>query len=211
MSEKAESRYFLSVFDDPGFQTTEKKIQSFKDLEAGWSYGEGEPFESSVLNTAIQFNRYAFRRGFFETDAFPGLNGEVLLTIYLGRYYLEFTFEQDGSVTYYHEEAQEEVCYEEGLLLEDAQNRLETFRKQVWKESESSIQYITIRADTDSRVQLSRTLEGMTQESRSLAESVSERLDEASAVTSENTTQGLRSSGLFSGVSQQKYYQMATG
>ena len=78
---------------DTSSHITEKKIQSFKELESGWHYGEGVSIKQSVLDNAILLNQEAINQAFYETDAFPGLNGEVMVTIYSGEHYLEFTLE----------------------------------------------------------------------------------------------------------------------
>lgn len=105
-----------------------RKIQSFKELERGWSYGEGISIEQATLDNAIALNREAIRFGFLETDAFPGLNGEVMFTIYSDDHYLEFTLEAGGRVTFYHEKDNEEVSYQEELSFQDAKEKIEQFR-----------------------------------------------------------------------------------
>src|SRR5688572_19040410 len=107
---------------------TEKKIQSFKKLENGWHYGEGGPLEQAVIDNAILLNKEAIRLGFYETDAFPGVNGEIMFTIYFGNQYLEFIIEPVGNVTFSYEEEDEEVDYQEGLSFSDARMKIKEFR-----------------------------------------------------------------------------------
>lgn len=106
---------------------TVKKIRSFKQLTQGWSYGEGKPFKDSILNDAISVIREAFNLGFNITDAFPGLDGEVMCTIYHEDHYLEFTLEPDGNVTFVREKSDDEICYLEGLSLQDAKEKIREF------------------------------------------------------------------------------------
>lgn len=109
---------------------TERKLQRFADLSVGWHYGEGRSIDVTSLERARLLNRKAIRLAFYETDAFPGLNGEVSSTVYVDDHYLEFTFEPDGTVTFCHEEADREICYEEELSFEGAKARLEEFRSE---------------------------------------------------------------------------------
>jgi hypothetical protein len=96
------------------------KIQSFSDFARGWSFGEGVPFAPSILLKATQLIKTAHVLGFQETDVFPGLNGEVMVTIYLGADYWEFTIEPDETVTFAYERDDETILYEEGLPFEFA-------------------------------------------------------------------------------------------
>lgn len=117
---------------------TVKKIHDFKKLGKGWSYGEGEPFKDSILNNAISLIREAFNLAFYTTDTFPGLNGEVMCTIYYSNHYLEFILEPDGDVTFTREKGDEEICYQEGLSLQDAKEKIRELRKETWNTYESS-------------------------------------------------------------------------
>ena len=100
--------------------STIEKIQSFHRLNDGWSFGEGAKFNPSILNKALQLAKTAHALSFQETDAFPGLNGEVMVTLYSGQDYWEFTIEPDESVTFVYERDQETRVYEEGLPFEFA-------------------------------------------------------------------------------------------
>ena len=111
---------------DYGRTATTDKIRSFKQLKKGWSYGEGVPFKDSMLNDAISLIREANVAGFYRTNAFPGLNGEVMCTIYHKEHYLEFSIEIDGSVVFCREDGDDEVCYQEKLSLNDAKQNLNT-------------------------------------------------------------------------------------
>ncbi len=101
-------------------QTTLAKIQSFAQFRHGWSFGEGIGFAQSTLNRAIQLAKTAHTLGFHETDAFPGLNGEVMVTVYQGREYWEFTLQPTETITFVYEKDEEIVTYEDGLPFEFA-------------------------------------------------------------------------------------------
>jgi hypothetical protein len=112
-----------------GREHTERKFREFKELESGWHYGEGIAIEQSILDSAIALHQEAIRLAFFEADAFPGLNGEVMFTICFENHYLEFTLEPDGVITFYREKNDEELCYQEGLSFEEAKTKIGEFRK----------------------------------------------------------------------------------
>lgn len=100
--------------------STIEKIQSFGNFTQGWSFGEGVPFAPSILLKAMQLIKTAHALGFADTDAFPGLNGEVMVTIYWGQDYWEFTIEPDETITFAYEKNDETIIYEEGLPFEFA-------------------------------------------------------------------------------------------
>lgn len=104
---------------------TERKIAGFKELDTGWHYGEGVGAEQVAVDHATSLNHEAVRNRLIETDAFPGINGAVMLTIYLSDDDLEFTVEPDGTITFYRERAGEEICYQEGLTVQEARFILE--------------------------------------------------------------------------------------
>ncbi len=103
-----------------GMKTTIEKIQSFVQLQPGWSFGEGIGFAQNTLNKAIQLAKSAYTLGFHETDAFPGLNGEVMITVYQSCEYWEFTLQPTETITFVYEKGEETVVYEEGLPFEFA-------------------------------------------------------------------------------------------
>lgn len=60
---------------------TAAKIDRFTRLQAGWHYGEGGPCAPQACTMAQHLAARAQRAG-LATDAFPGLDGGVLLMIY---------------------------------------------------------------------------------------------------------------------------------
>ena len=91
---------------------TIEKIYDFKKLGNGWHYGEGIPFQESILDDAVSLIEETVKLAFYTTDAFPGLDGEIMCTIYYHDHYLEFTIESDSSVTFIRENGDEEICYQ---------------------------------------------------------------------------------------------------
>jgi len=93
------------------------KIDGFECLNAGWCYGEGLPFDKAMINYAKQIAFALLESGFSQIDAFPGLGGEIRVTAYHKKHYIEFTLEEKNSVTYLHEAGGIEKEYIENLDL----------------------------------------------------------------------------------------------
>jgi hypothetical protein len=200
----SESVYQLSLIDDTDPHPTTKKIQGFAKKEKGWRWGEGVSFEPSILNAAIALNLEAIRFGFFETDAFPGTDGSIMVTVYYGDQYLEFAVERDGQITFYHEQKNEEVSCEEGLSLKMARAKIGEFSKQ-WIGSEFS-EKKTITSGTLDDSRLKPSYPETIQPSQLSVENVYFERVVMYASTCENITRTLRTTRRSSGVSRPKYY-----
>lgn len=120
-----------------------EKIAGFADLKKGWHFGEGTRPDDITINMAKDFARKGLS-SLFDVDAFPGIDGEIMVSIYHGHHYLECVFEKNETVTYTYEIKGQEVAYHEGLSIEEAFEKLDTFRRKIWNTSESSISSIMI-------------------------------------------------------------------
>lgn len=211
MLENKEIKSNLLLIDTSDPIETERKIQSFAKFGNGWSYGEGVSFVTSQIEIALRFAREAARNGLVLTDAFPGLNGEIMVTVYFRDYYLEFVFETDGSVTFCMEQGETELAYQAGLQFNQALNCLCEFKEKAWKQYVSSTPNITMIApNADSPASRSET-RGIRQESRSLTENAYSRVGIVLVNTSESTIRPFPKNPLFSGYSQQQYCHLTTG
>jgi hypothetical protein len=136
---------------------TEKKINSFKALPVGWHYGSGIAPLAKVLDLAIRLNQCAGLMGFEATDTFPGIDGEVMLTVYDGDIYLEFSIEVDGSINYVREQGNEEVDSDDKISLYQAINHIVNIGFSKWRSSVLSTRNNMIQRRKDSRdMRLSR-------------------------------------------------------
>lgn len=61
---------------------TASKIQSYLNLPAGWHYGKGGPANSDTVFLAARAEAMLREAG-YETDSFPGVDGEILVCGYL--------------------------------------------------------------------------------------------------------------------------------
>ena len=133
------------------------KIESFRRLNAGWHYGEGINFDSNIVNNAIDLHNLAVKLGFFETDAFPGVDGSIMIAIYHKEDYLEFTLKHNNEIIYRRETNDIEVGEEELLTFDRVKTILEGLGQDTWKSSDSYISDITTVGDRDSLPQHLRT------------------------------------------------------
>jgi hypothetical protein len=192
-------------------ERTEAKLQSFRQLPPGWNYGEGVPSNQVAFDNALCLLCEATRSGFYDTDAFPGTDGEIMLTIYFSEHYLEFILELDGSVTFCYERADQEISYVEGLSLSDAANRIAELWDEIWTRSESlTDNVITTHENTGSSVSHSG-IQAATQEFRSLIVSVSAALEEPFVNISAHTTPQPQVTPLSSGLFRPRACPMTAG
>ena len=84
--------------------TTEEKIRSFAALPPGWHFGQGVPPPPERVDQALRLLAAGREAGWPETDAFPGVDGEVRITFYREDGYLELTLERDGGVSVVREQ-----------------------------------------------------------------------------------------------------------
>lgn len=109
----------------PTTEQTFKLLDEFAKLPAGWHYGEGCAPRFETLKGAREFLSRAVSLGATATNAFPGVDGEIALTFYLGKKYLEVVFELNDTFTVTEEiettgEEEKERNFDEVFYLEDA-------------------------------------------------------------------------------------------
>lgn len=120
----------------PGLESAHK-ILRFMGLPAGWKYGAGVAPSAETVRLALTLNRAAALAG-LETDAFLGLDGEIRVTVYHRRSYLQFTIEGNGLIEYVREEGNTELLRVVALNLENALLILRNFQIELWHSSVSS-------------------------------------------------------------------------
>lgn len=94
---------------------TERKLSEFRDFKAGWNSGEGEAFKSSVVDAALRLLAHLESYGYTETDAFPGLAGEISVKGYGHSQCIEVFAESDNTFTFAVPKQDEYLVYLEGL------------------------------------------------------------------------------------------------
>ena len=91
------------------FDPTESKILSFASLGNGWHYGTGIAFSEAAIDDALLIHRQVFFKGYTRTNAFPGQNGEIQVTMYHKDHFFGFEREASGLWNITHEINDHEV------------------------------------------------------------------------------------------------------
>jgi hypothetical protein len=115
-------RQLLGFYCSAAANNTEEKILNFANLESGWHLGEGVPIDARAMCEACSLNALLLTQGFFETDAFPGLSGEVQLTADFNNDYFEFTREPNGEWSFIHEHSDDVITESYALNLTEVEN-----------------------------------------------------------------------------------------
>lgn len=87
----------------PFASDTARKIRDFASLPVGWHYGSGRPPSVRTVAWALGYAALLSALGFSKTDAFPGPDGEVMVTGYLGKHCVQVSLEADGTTFLVHE------------------------------------------------------------------------------------------------------------
>ncbi len=106
------------------YKKTDGKIMSFERLPLGWHYGKGGPASPHMVRRARGILSLFGTIGFMETDAFPGISGEIMVTAYRGKHCVEVTTELDNSFVVTHEFDGEDRFHETGLSVLQAASAL---------------------------------------------------------------------------------------
>lgn len=83
--------------------STKARILSFQSLEDGWHYGKGRGADKQAVQDAAELHQSLVWAGFDDTNAFPGAEGEILITAYRGEETFEFERSANGTWSFYHE------------------------------------------------------------------------------------------------------------
>jgi hypothetical protein len=111
---------------------TVKKIDTFGVLPVGWHYGVGRPANASTVARAKDiFNQYV-QTGFLTTDAFPGKDGEIMVTGYKDNFYVECVVETDGSYSVVGERDKDVILESSGTDEGHAINAIVKIARQAW-------------------------------------------------------------------------------
>lgn len=129
-----------------------KKLEEFATLKRGWSFNEGAEILQEALSISYVLVSLFFDYGFFNIDAFPGLDGEVRITLYNDSDYLEFTIISHVSIEYFREKNETIINPIEIVTFD----KVKEIIKKYWKEScsilESLIQGTMIKQESVFRV-----------------------------------------------------------
>ena len=136
---------------------TVRKIESFAELRAGWHFGEGGPISRDRISVAKEFHNTLISLGFTTTDAFPGVNGEIMLAAYVGQRCIEIVIEADDTISLVYEESGQTLLEAGGLTADAARSHLRKIAEAIWNTHASSIHGYTIYSENVLRASRSRT------------------------------------------------------
>ena len=131
-------------------------INGFAKSAADPILGKSKTPAEYTRSLARQLAQTANNQGFFETDAFLGIGGQVQIVVYYFEHYLEFTVELDGSISYFMEHGSTEIESREKLSIEEVLEIIRVFGKKIWTWSGSSAAGTTIPEWVDSKALPSR-------------------------------------------------------
>lgn len=135
--EDSSSSGTINVVVESGSPTVDK-INKLSRYEDGWRFGEGEHFPKDVVEMATRLHLEAVGLGFLQTGVFPGLTGELILTVYQTEHCLEFTINSDLKIDYVHEVPDSEDDTDDGLSADRAVEKMRELRNDLWNSSDYS-------------------------------------------------------------------------
>lgn len=107
---------------------TLEKIRELAHYKDGWRFGDGVKFSKDVIKTATWLHLQAVDLGFLKTGVFPGLAGELIVTVYKAKHCLEFTINSDLNIDYVHEIGDGDENTDVGLSIESALTKMMELR-----------------------------------------------------------------------------------
>lgn len=143
----------------------EEKLNSFADLPEGWDYGSGGPIPQSRITVALAWNNFLRSRGFLETDASPGGDGEIAIGGRLGEHYVEIIIEPDNTISVAYDRNRKQIFYKLRQPPWEAQRLLLKLMDEIWSASTSFIAVNTMPRPISGSGQLSATMVGRSQSS----------------------------------------------
>lgn len=81
----------------PEIKETIQKVKSFADLPKGWHYGCGGAINDKIINEAVRLLELAKIHGHARANAFPGEDGCVEITFYMGEIIYAITLNPDNT------------------------------------------------------------------------------------------------------------------
>src|SRR3990172_1105271 len=99
---------------------TTTKLRELGSLQPGWHYGDGVRISQNLITKAITVAQKAVSFGFFESNAFPGVDGGILVTVYKGNCTFEIRLFPDGRAGFVKEVDDEDVAFFENVTVERA-------------------------------------------------------------------------------------------
>ena len=116
-------------------EQTASKIRSFRNLPRGWHYGQGIAISRDIVEKALSIHSFMLTLGFADTNTFPGVGGEILLTFYYNNHCIEVTIEPNGYYSIIHEKGTETLS--SVSETDDPESSLNKMAGEIWSQSGS--------------------------------------------------------------------------
>ncbi|MCY4051933.1 MAG: hypothetical protein OXF60_10645 [Gammaproteobacteria bacterium] len=169
--------------------TIKKQIVSFIDLQDGWHFGEGVGASDTAVKAAHDVYDLMIKNGAEEIEAFPAIDGGILISGYFDNESLDVSCRPDGTMEIDHEVNNVLKNEKQGLRLNNVRTYLEKLN---WNKKKSLFGYyipgISAGESNDIQVRLSN-LPAMVLESPPLAPNVLLKVTETNANISMNITE----------------------
>ena len=111
------------------------KIVSFANLANGWHFGAGRAPSPTMISKALGWHAKLRSLGFTLTDAFPGANGEIMVTAYEGNHYVEILLETDAAVSFVYERDDVEATHLDHVAPDRVSEKLQDIAGEIWSTS----------------------------------------------------------------------------
>lgn len=122
---------FISVSDF--VSVTAEKIKSLSSLPVGWHYGQGGPLSGNVINKALEIDTHYRQLGFTATDAFPGVDSELMITAYRGSHCIETVISSDARYSVTHEHDDTEISATLNVDETTAKRTIIRIGREIWR------------------------------------------------------------------------------
>lgn len=130
---------------------TRDKIAAFANLPDGWHYGSGTRPSDATIRRALEVHDVLLSLGFAATEAFPGPNGEIVVTAYEREHCLEIVAESDGSVSIIYEIGKQPGQPRYRMSTVEARQLLAEIASHIWNTSDYSTLNSLIKSEVASQ------------------------------------------------------------
>ena len=116
-----------------------KRILSFTQLPEGWHYGEGRSADECAIELALKVSSLFAHYGADEIEAFPDIEGGVLISGYRDRHVVEVFCDANDRLNLLHEMNDNILCEMENVSLEEVREFIQCLNWNRRKSSDFSI------------------------------------------------------------------------
>jgi len=191
----------------PNIKETINKVESFKILQKGWHFGEGDAISDDYVKVGTVFLQFAELMGTQKANAFPGENGELQIAFYQDNKFLEITIEANSKITVAEDVNNKNISYEENLNLTEVIEKLKIWGTHRANQTTSEQYTVNTMTRTENAFQVWHSANRLTVGFPSSRRSVPSKLAEQFVTISDDSIQNRLESHLFSGKSHEAIYR----